>query len=206
MRANLGKTNQKIPIHINAAPAGFHPGDKNIEIWGDRITRKVYFSQRGITLPFSKLPHKYHILLLNQMKADKVAFKEILKEHGSALAGLEDYAFCKYGGLDSSPDLSNDQLAECENFLCKSQIEGVCKCLKWKKITIRSNGNTLTISEIKVLELIGKKFTNIEIAETLHITINTVKTHRANLHLKFGVQSTQELIIDAVNDQIIQPN
>ena len=78
--------------------------------------------------------------------------------------------------------------------------------MSWKKVTIKKNGNTLTPTEIQVLELIGKKLDNHQISSQLNISINTVKTHRANLHLKFGVNRVEELIIDAINDGIIQSN
>ncbi|ANW96717.1 hypothetical protein AXE80_10725 [Wenyingzhuangia fucanilytica] len=204
MEANLNNSHQSTPFSINILAAGMHPEDSNIELWGDKRTKKVFFTQNGNTKPFSKLPHKYHVMLLEQMQNDKVAFKEILKQHGSALNGLEAYTFCKYGALDSSPDLSDDELAKCENFLCNSQLPNPCACLKWKKITVRSNGNTLTTREIQLLELIGQKKSNKEITEIFNISENTLKTHRDNLHKKFKVQSEQELILEAVSDHIIQ--
>ena len=45
----------------------------------------------------------------------------------------------------------------------------------------------LTEKELQVIELVSQGLSNEEIAEKMFIAITTVKTHLANIYLKFGV-------------------
>ena len=48
--------------------------------------------------------------------------------------------------------------------------------------------------EQEVIELILQGYSNTKIAETLFISLNTVKKHVRNIYPKFGVNSRYELI------------
>lgn len=61
----------------------------------------------------------------------------------------------------------------------------------------------LTKRELEVLELIGKEYTNQEIADALFISTNTVFTHRKNLMKKLNVRNTAGLIRCASKSGII---
>jgi DNA-binding CsgD family transcriptional regulator len=51
--------------------------------------------------------------------------------------------------------------------------------------------NALSISEVRIALLVKSDFTNEEIAEYLHITPETVKTHRRNIRRKLGITGTK---------------
>jgi DNA-binding NarL/FixJ family response regulator len=53
---------------------------------------------------------------------------------------------------------------------------------------------TLSKRELEVLKLIAESFTGIQIAEKLHISYNTVETHRKNIFRKLGVNTSHALI------------
>ncbi|QHT46122.1 helix-turn-helix transcriptional regulator [Bacillus sp. SB49] len=59
--------------------------------------------------------------------------------------------------------------------------------------------NTLTYSEHKIFTLLLKGVTNIEIAKTLYISANTVKSHTKNIYNKLGVENRVDLIIKYKN-------
>ncbi len=61
----------------------------------------------------------------------------------------------------------------------------------------------LTRREKEVLELIAQGSTNLEIAERLFITANTVDTHRKNLLAKLGAKNTASLVRIAMEHQLI---
>lgn len=65
------------------------------------------------------------------------------------------------------------------------------------------NKLNLTKRELDVLELIGKEYTNQEIADELFISTNTVFTHRKNLMKKLNVRNTAGLIRCASKNGII---
>lgn len=52
----------------------------------------------------------------------------------------------------------------------------------------------ITRQEQKVLELIGNGLSSKQIAENLHISINTTETHRRHLLEKFKAKNSAELI------------
>lgn len=57
---------------------------------------------------------------------------------------------------------------------------------------------TLTRREKEVLDLIAKEMTTNEISEALHISLNTVETHRRNLIQKFNVRNSVGLVREAM--------
>ena len=52
----------------------------------------------------------------------------------------------------------------------------------------------LTFREVEIIRLIKNGFTNEQIADELHISAFTVKTHRKNIYFKVGVNNVVELI------------
>ena len=65
--------------------------------------------------------------------------------------------------------------------------------------------NHLTPREITVLQLVVQGFINKEIADQLHISINTVLTHRKNITAKLGIKSVSGLSVYAIMNGIITP-
>lgn len=63
--------------------------------------------------------------------------------------------------------------------------------------------NALTPREIEVLKLIANQLSSKEISDTLHISLNTVETHRKNLIAKLNVKNVVGLAIYAVKHNII---
>lgn len=62
---------------------------------------------------------------------------------------------------------------------------------------------TLTRREKEVLDLIAKEMTTNEMSEALHISLNTVETHRRNLIQKFNVRNSVGLVREAMLKGII---
>ena len=63
--------------------------------------------------------------------------------------------------------------------------------------------SSLTPRELDVLRLIAQQFNSKEISKELHISINTVETHRKNLISKLNVKNVVGLAIYAVKNNII---
>lgn len=61
----------------------------------------------------------------------------------------------------------------------------------------------LTKREKEVLAYIAEGLTNVQIAEKLFISIDTVDTHRKNLHTKLNVKNTAMLIRFAVENNLL---
>lgn len=61
-------------------------------------------------------------------------------------------------------------------------------------------GEPLSERELEIVELVAKGSSNREIARELFISVNTVKTHLANIFVKLDVQSRTELAMRAVEE------
>ena len=72
------------------------------------------------------------------------------------------------------------------------------------KISDFSKKNQLTLREKEILKLYVEGHTNNEIAETLNISIYTVKTHKNNIMQKYNFKSTVEMIKFALRNKIIE--
>ena len=55
----------------------------------------------------------------------------------------------------------------------------------------------LTSRELEIMRLIGKGYSNPEIASELMVTINTIKKHTSNIYGKLGVRSRTQAIARA---------
>jgi len=62
---------------------------------------------------------------------------------------------------------------------------------------------TLTKREKEILKLIAEEYTGPEIAAHLHISLNTVETHRKNLVTKLGVKSSIGLVKYAIKHGLV---
>lgn len=63
---------------------------------------------------------------------------------------------------------------------------------------------TLTNREMEVLQLIAKEQTTEEIAESLHVSIATIESHRRNMFKKIGVSSVVGLVKAAIKHKWIK--
>lgn len=63
----------------------------------------------------------------------------------------------------------------------------------------------LTEREIEVLQLVARGVSNLEIAETLYVTVNTVKTHIRNILEKLQVENRTQAATFAVQQGLIGP-
>ncbi|HEX6653343.1 MAG TPA: response regulator transcription factor [Thermoleophilaceae bacterium] len=64
-------------------------------------------------------------------------------------------------------------------------------------------GTELTARESEVLELLQDGYTNSEIAETLSIGVETVRTHARSIYRKLGVPSRRELARRAQQEPVV---
>jgi DNA-binding NarL/FixJ family response regulator len=72
------------------------------------------------------------------------------------------------------------------------------------KTAEQSSGDKLTKREIEIMQEITIGLSNEKIAEKLHISHATVRTHRANLLLKTGSNNTASLVMYAIKNKLIQ--
>ena len=62
----------------------------------------------------------------------------------------------------------------------------------------------LTLREVEVLRCVAQGMINKEIADTLHISVNTVLSHRKNIIAKLGIKTVSGLSLYAMMNGIIE--
>jgi DNA-binding NarL/FixJ family response regulator len=65
--------------------------------------------------------------------------------------------------------------------------------------------DTLTPREVEILTLVGTGLTNAQIAASLFITENTVKTHVARVFDKLGIHERVQAVIIAYDTGLVAP-
>jgi DNA-binding NarL/FixJ family response regulator len=85
------------------------------------------------------------------------------------------------------------------NLYLNSEVNSIYQAAKQRQNSLP----TLTKREKQILQLITTGLTNSQIAEQLFISIDTVDTHRKNLHTKLHVKNTAQLISTAIENQLI---
>lgn len=73
----------------------------------------------------------------------------------------------------------------------------------FKKEFKKTKDSPLTEREIDILNLIAKGCSNIQISETLFISLNTVKTHIKNIFKKLEVEDRTQAVMEALKKDII---
>ncbi|MVX62674.1 hypothetical protein GKZ28_03005 [Clostridium chromiireducens] len=66
------------------------------------------------------------------------------------------------------------------------------------------NNDLLSIRELEVLEYLKEGLTNLEIADSLFVSVNTVKTHLLNIYTKLDVHSRTEALAKAADLNILK--
>ena len=64
---------------------------------------------------------------------------------------------------------------------------------------------TLTKTEIKVMDLLGKGLSNKELAKALNCSVKTIKNHLNSAFHKLGVSSRTEAVVKAIEKGLISP-
>lgn len=80
--------------------------------------------------------------------------------------------------------------------------EEVAKIVKISRTKLEATP-ILTKREVEVLKLVAEGLTNQQIGEKLFISIDTVDSHRKNLHTKLGVNNTAMLVRFALENGVI---
>ena len=70
----------------------------------------------------------------------------------------------------------------------------------------RYHFENLSEREIEVLKSVARGYSNKEIADKLHISTNTVITHRKNITDKLGIKTIAGLTVFAITNNIIKPD
>lgn len=159
--------------------------------------------QSGKILPFSELSFGTMQILDEAIHADKQINIELHDMHPtSKMKRLEQFAKCRFGGLDFQADIRDGVLQDGEYWPCPNHgncaSEGIlCKLPK-------VNGERLTTQEIKLLQLTSTNLTNDVIGEEMKLPMGTLHKLKKNLWQKLKIQTKQEGVMVSFLLNLIQ--
>ncbi len=141
-------------------------------------------------IPFTEVPFAVIQILKETIDANievKLALHE-MHPH-SQIQRLEQFAKCRFGGLDFEADIMDNVLQDGEYWPCPLRGKCTAEGILCKLPNI--NGVRLTNSEIDLLKLISSELTNEVIAEKLGYKMGTFHQVKKNLYKKLNIQTKQ---------------
>ena len=69
-----------------------------------------------------------------------------------------------------------------------------------------NSANELSLRELEILKAISKGYTSRQVAEELHLSVNTVISHRKNISHKTGIKTVPGLTLYALLNHLIDEN
>lgn len=113
-------------------------------------------------------------------------------------------------------DCAFDELSKAIRAVAKGEIyigpgvrkmlsEAFIEMLLGEKLRKRNEEEELTAREIEVLKLLAEGYINKEVADILHISVNTVARHRQNIMRKLKLRNTAELTRYAIRKGYVSP-
>lgn len=175
---------------------------RGIEIFKSENGTKVISS--GTVMPFHDIPTPVYQMFKEGMLQDKEAYSILKEWHpNSELKQVEKFSECRFGGLDFTPDIIDNQLQDGEYHDCpfRGNCKGegvVCKALKYK-------GNVLTSQDIELIRLLTTSDTNEVIAEKLQVSLGQYHKIKKDLYERLGnIQTKQEVALIAMDLNLIK--
>jgi len=89
-----------------------------------------------------------------------------------------------------------------QRFFCNKILELLLENNKPKE---EVQDEKLTNRELEVLQLVAKGLSTPKIAESLHLSIHTINSHRKNMLRKLNLKSPTELVVYALESGLVKP-
>lgn len=180
-------------------PAGILPSDERANIFACETTNDVYFLKSGKVLKFKDLQSKYKRQLLERLLADDCAMKDLGKL--GYTKALETYSRCMFGSLDNIEDFSDDgQLGKPDNYRCSDN----CQCMFWKSKAITYHEEKFTTHQLDCLDLIAQGLTDIQIADQMQITVNSLSDLKRRLQKKLNTFCKTSTAVKAIKHHLVR--
>lgn len=176
-------------------------GDLGIEFFISE--KETKFIQHGQVLPFAELPIATVNLLQEAIRQDPQVNAELRDMHPSSPVNrIEQFARCRFGGLDFVGDIVDGKLQEGEYHECP--IRSTCKSNGILCKLPSYNGQNLSALDVQLMQELSTSKTNDVIANEMNLPMGSF--HKAHRHLydKLGIQTKQENTKIALRLNLIQ--
>ncbi len=172
----------------------------DVEIFNDNEQLKILFN--GQVKPFSSAPYSVIALLLEKIESEPDSKKILENWHpNSPTCQAQQFARCRFGGLDFEADIKDNQLQDGEYHPCPYRGSCSAEGVLCKLPTI--NGNRLTIQYIKLMRLLSGTDTNEVIAEKMELPLGSYHLLKKQLYAILGVQTKQEVALKSRDISVV---
>lgn len=158
---------------------------------------EVFFIKNRYVHPFDELSGADATALRVDMESQPAVVKSIESVITDPIEQLRQYAACRYGKLNNTPDFINGKHFDNEAPVteCRSTCRFNCTLCATTATAIYG---APTKKEIQVAKLIPGR-TDKEIAQVLQVSTNTVISHLSHLREKTGVHNRSGLMLWAMS-------
>lgn len=152
---------------------------------------EVKIIQNSKVLPFCEISSATMQILDEAINSDIAVKLELFDMHpNSKMKRIEQFAKCRFGGLDFQGDLKDGVLQDGEYWECPNhgncKSEGIlCKLPTY-------NQQRLEKQEVKLLQFMASNMTNEVIADELAMPLGSFHKLKKNVYDKLGIQTKQE--------------
>lgn len=159
--------------------------------------------QSGKVLPFCEISFGTLELLKEAINADLSVKLELHDMHpNSEILRVEQFARCRFGGLDFQGDIKEGKLQDGEYWACPNhgncKSEGIlCKLPSF-------NDQRLTAQDVQLLQMTSTNKTNEVIADELQLPMGSFHKAKKFLYIKLGIQTKQEGVMISFLLNLIQ--
>ena len=165
-------------------------GDSAIEFFISE--KETKFIQHGKVLPFSQIPFATIKLLDEAIHADINLNLELHDMHPTSnLKRIEQFARCRFGGLDFVGDIVDGKLQEGEYHECPNR--GNCKSNGILCKLPSYNGQNLSTLDVQLIQQLSTSKTIETIIYEMDLRPGTFHKIHNILYSKLGVQTRQEV-------------
>jgi DNA-binding CsgD family transcriptional regulator len=167
------------------------------------VNEELKFLNKGKILPFCELSSEIISVLENAINND-IQVKLELHDWfpNSKMKRTEQFAKCRFGGLDFKADVFEGKLQEGEYWACPNRGNCPSEGILCKMPHI--NGQRLTKKEVDMIQMLCTDATNEYIAYELDLPMGSFHKFKQNLYQKLKVQTKQEIVRIAFQLNLIQ--
>lgn len=174
-----------------------YPGmlDGNYELFHHDDELKAL--NQGQVISFEELPQSI-LKAISDLLEKEPSTRKVLEREKTLCTGsiLEKFAFCRFGGLDFTPDVKvcvnkNEVIAIQDGEYWECPMRGNCAAEGVACKMPVYNGHRLTPIEVQVMKQLHTVDTNNVIAERLSIPLGTYHLIKKNLYEKLGALLTR---------------
>lgn len=175
-----------------------YPGmlDKSVEFFNTDKGLKAIAN--GSVIDFSDLPIELH-RLVKRIYDNNIEAQQVLMEWypNNPAKRLETFVKCRFGGLDFTPDISDNEIQDGEHWSCP--LRGVCKGEGKICKPVTYNNHPLDATEINILRLLSTDLTNEAIGSEMKLPMGTLHKIKQKLYEKLNIRTRPEATLVVVS-------